>query len=577
MKRVVIVLMAGVGALATFAMPTEAEIAKVEPVVEELAKGDYAALKAGRRSPEQVAETLLGYVKDAESEAAKYVLLCKAFDLYLEHGPLSKARDVANKILPANVRGCNLNPFNERLGCALAVKDQWNYAFMAFNRCGGKMAEIVAWEKAYPETGITELTTGAVGEFWWELSEKHADSDKVAAALRAHAVRWFKEALKNNSLRGLRRTLATKRIAEVEKEDGGVQPASSRSADASSAADQRVKRGMELETAEDFARASAVKITKPAGKPITLNLGKGAKIEFIGCPAGEFMMGLPNTSQSKAHDHTRSYYHKVKITRPFWLAKYRTTHEMWNAYQKVKLTKADKVLGGMKCTHRATDDAILEFCAWLTKKCRSSLPRGYVVRVPTEAEWEYVYKGGATDKDLIYAKAYYHGTGRGVDFISNPLYNQIAVHYDSDVVPKLNAARISLNPEFPISIPVGTKQPNAWGFYDMLGAGGEMMQDCFDRNKLGPDRQWQNVLRYDDEETDPLRYITDSKISVQFMTRGGNNLNPAPATNRLSTFWGSSPCLRLCVGPDLIKEKGLKERTAAGANGKKNYKVHCLD
>ena len=592
MMRCVGIVTAGVAvlmAMSANAMPTEAEIAKVRPVIDELTAGDRAAMKAGKKTPAQLAETLLGYVKDAESEAAKYVLMCDAFDLYLEHGPLPKARDIANTLMPAHVKGCDLSVFNERHGCALAAKEQWNYAFMAFKRCGGRLSEIVDWEKSYPATGVTELTTDAVGDFWWSKAEEHADNPKVAAALRVHAAKWLKEALKNGSVRGLKKTLAERRIAEAEK--GSVPPAASvppsrtprndapRAVDALPSENQHrwMSTSKELETAEDFARASAVKVLKPAGKPITLNLGKGAKIEFIGCPAGEFMMGYPGNSEG----NSRWYYHKVKITRPFWLAKYRTTHEMWNAYQKVKLSKVDNALGGMKCTHLATDDAILEFCAWMTKRFRSSLPRGYVVRIPTDAEWEYVYKGGALDRDLIYARAFYHENSVH-PFLANPLYNKIAVHFDSDLEPKLKSEKITLKPIYPISMPVGTKQPNAWGFYDMLGPGGEMLLDCFDSEKLGRTRQWEDFLRYDGEEIDPLRYNSDSKIPVQFMVRGGLRKDPAPLIFRYSTIRylpsaGYGICSRLCIGPNLIKEKGLKERPAAGANGKKSYKVFGLD
>ena len=100
----VLMMLAGVAlAVGADAMPTEDEIAKVKPVVQALTASDYAAMKEGKKTRSQVAETLVGYVNDAESEAAKLLLLREAFNLYLVSAEFEKAFD-AFSALNENVK-----------------------------------------------------------------------------------------------------------------------------------------------------------------------------------------------------------------------------------------------------------------------------------------------------------------------------------------------------------------------------------------------------------------------------------------------------------------------------------------
>lgn len=71
--------------------------------------------------------------------------------------------------------------------------------------------------------------------------------------------------------------------------------------------------------------------------------------------------------------------------------------------------------------------------------------QGY--RLPTEAEWEYAYRAG-THQD------FYNGNLRSALEETNPHLDAIA-WYKANSQGKLQ--------------PVGLKQPNAWGFYDMAG------------------------------------------------------------------------------------------------------------
>ena len=64
-------------------------------------------------------------------------------------------------------------------------------------------------------------------------------------------------------------------------------------------------------------------------KEIAFDLGSGVSLEMILIPAGEFMMGSPD-SDKDALDWEKPQ-HRVRITKPFYLGKYLVTQEQWQA------------------------------------------------------------------------------------------------------------------------------------------------------------------------------------------------------------------------------------------------------
>ena len=75
MKRLALALTALLVCTAALAMLTGHDIEKVTPVIGELTRNDFAAVKSGKMTRAQLAEALLGYLAEAESEAAKLVLV----------------------------------------------------------------------------------------------------------------------------------------------------------------------------------------------------------------------------------------------------------------------------------------------------------------------------------------------------------------------------------------------------------------------------------------------------------------------------------------------------------------------
>lgn len=158
-------------------------------------------------------------------------------------------------------------------------------------------------------------------------------------------------------------------------------------------------------------------------------------MEFVTIPAGEFMMGCsPGDSGCSAGEEPR---HKVRIAKSFEIGKFEVTQAQWCA-----------VMGGNPSYFKRADLPV-ERVSWVD--VQTFLQRvnarsdGYRYRLPTEAEWEYAARAGS-------AGPYY----------GKP--DEIAWHSGKWGVK---------------THPVGRKQPNAWGLYDMLGNVWEWVQDWY--------------------------------------------------------------------------------------------------
>jgi formylglycine-generating enzyme required for sulfatase activity len=101
----------------------------------------------------------------------------------------------------------------------------------------------------------------------------------------------------------------------------------------------------------------------------------------------------------------------------------------------------------------------VEFCRALTEREQKAgrLPAGRVLRLPTEAEWEYACRAGTTTR---------HPAG------DDP----------ADLKPLASFAKTTApftRRDGPRFRSVGMKQPNAWGFHDMLGNVREWCSDWY--------------------------------------------------------------------------------------------------
>ena len=173
-------------------------------------------------------------------------------------------------------------------------------------------------------------------------------------------------------------------------------------------------------------------------------------MEFVLIPAGSFEMGSGISPEEvvrryggKAEWYKNEYpQHSVEITKPFYLQKTEVTQGQWK-----------KVMGDNPSRFKdCGDDCPVEQVSWNdTKKFikkLNDLEGTDKYRLPTEAEWEYAARAGAT---VVYSFGDDAGQlGEYVWFYEN---SNSQTH------------------------PVGGKKPNSWRLYDMLGNVWEWVED----------------------------------------------------------------------------------------------------
>jgi formylglycine-generating enzyme required for sulfatase activity len=160
-------------------------------------------------------------------------------------------------------------------------------------------------------------------------------------------------------------------------------------------------------------------------------------IEFVAIAPGEFVMGCAKGDNDCNADEKPA--HKVSITKAFEIGKYEVTQAQWRT---VMGANPATIKGDERPVETVGRTDAMEFIGKLNAR-----NDGYRYRLPTEAEWEYAARAGAT------------GASTG------PL-GDVAWYADNSG-DETHA--------------VGTKKPNAWGLYDMQGNVREWVSDNYSR------------------------------------------------------------------------------------------------
>jgi formylglycine-generating enzyme required for sulfatase activity len=161
-------------------------------------------------------------------------------------------------------------------------------------------------------------------------------------------------------------------------------------------------------------------------------------IEFVKIPAGEFMMGCSPDDNNCKNDEKPQ--HQVRITKAFEMGKYEVTQVQWKA---VMNANESAIVGDNNPVENVTRAEALDFANRLNMR-----NDGYRYRLPTEAEWEYAARAGTTGVT--------YGALEDIAWFGKNSDDQ--------------------------SHPVGSKKPNAWGLYDMLGNVREWTGDTYSAN-----------------------------------------------------------------------------------------------
>jgi len=193
-------------------------------------------------------------------------------------------------------------------------------------------------------------------------------------------------------------------------------------------------------------------------------------ISFVWIPAGEFLMGTPDTDPYLRRDETPQ--HKVIISKGFYIGQYPVTQKQYENITGRNIADTKDPLCPVESVTRVT---ALEFCRLCTDQS------GINVCLPTEAQWEYACRSGTETR-------YFWGD-------------------DSREMDDCAWYRDNSNNRIH---PVGCKKPNSWVLYDMLG---NVWEWCSD---------WYSADYY---STSPLADPEGPSSGERAIVRGGSFIN----------------------------------------------------
>lgn len=227
------------------------------------------------------------------------------------------------------------------------------------------------------------------------------------------------------------------------------------------------------------APASAAEAARPAHGEILKDCPDCP--EMIVVPAGQFMMGSPDSGAPPADADERPH-HAVAIAVPYAISRTEITRGQFRRF-----VVATGYVGGTACIvwngksdvleeGRSWDDAgfaqtdahpavciswddARAYANWLSEKTR----RRY--RLPSEAEWEYAARGG-TSSDYFWGDSVDAGCG----------FANAADQTARDVYPGWPV--MNCRDGFVHTAPVASFRPNGFGIYDTAGNVWEWVEDC---------------------------------------------------------------------------------------------------
>ena len=238
------------------AYPTKQEIAEARPLVAELMNPVLAEYKNKFKSASEVAAASIQFSESAKSESVKYLFLRGAVGYYIKDSNFGKAADTVEQIktnikgvppseiadiissalskenarkaprlnsqlqlaqaqvravrdsrrLLSQLRQVKTDPVLRQYAETLALLGDWKGALSEFSKVSGEVGRLAKGD-ADGTAGNAEL-----GDFWWNYKTSYAGGEPV---FRERAANYYRKAIADGKLDGLKRTLVEQRLATL--------------------------------------------------------------------------------------------------------------------------------------------------------------------------------------------------------------------------------------------------------------------------------------------------------------------------------------------------------------------------
>ena len=250
------------------AYPTKPELAEARPLVAELMNPVLTEYKNKTKTAAEVAEASIQFSESAKGEAVKYLFLRGAVGYYIKDGNFGKAADTIEQIktnikgvppsdiadiissalskenarkaprlnsqlqlaqaqvravrdsrrLLSQLRQVKTDPVLRQYAETLALLGDWKGALAEFSKVSGEVGRLAK--------GDADGTAGAaeLGDFWWDYKTSYTGGEP---AFRERAANYYRKAIADGKLDGLKRRLVEQRLATLSMPDVATVPSPS--------------------------------------------------------------------------------------------------------------------------------------------------------------------------------------------------------------------------------------------------------------------------------------------------------------------------------------------------------------
>ncbi|MFK7956179.1 MAG: PEGA domain-containing protein [Lysobacterales bacterium] len=224
-----------------------------------------------------------------------------------------------------------------------------------------------------------------------------------------------------------------------------------------------------------FAEAAA------AANPDTLVLSTGYELKLVR-PGGVYRLGSPRREQGR---RSNEFIRQVELSRPFYLGKREVTNLEFKAFDgshESGIASANSLSLKDQPVVKVSWNKAAQFCNWLSDK--EGLPAAYRARdgvmvavspmntgyrLPSEAEWAYAARYGASDQS---ARKYPWGA-------QMPPPADSGNYAGSESSAEVERGLSNYADQYPATSPVATYASSTLGFYDLGGNVHEWIHDYY--------------------------------------------------------------------------------------------------